>query len=135
MSKRTWRILQLASWLYELADPELTAVCAESQDKNTLPAVFSEMVFATDRDALVHHTSEVVSALCFDHLVSSSLRCLLRGVLRKHVKDAVVLKEYVALHVSVLLLASWPLSGVSEDCASTLVEYGSLSTGDRKRVA
>ena len=30
----------------------------------------SERVSATDRDALVHHTSEVVSALCFDHLVS-----------------------------------------------------------------
>ena len=28
-----------------------------------------------------------------------------------------------------------PLPTVSEDCASTLVEYGSLSTGDRKRVA
>ena len=33
------------------------------------------------------------------------------------------------------LLASWPLSGVSKDCASTLEKYGSLSTGNRKRVA
>ena len=33
------------------------------------------------------------------------------------------------------LLASWPLSGVSKDCASTVEKYGSLSTGDRKRVS
>ena len=37
--------------------------------------------------------------------------------------------------LSVLLLASGPLSGVSEDCASTFEKYGSLSTSDRKRVA
>ena len=37
-----------------------------------------------------------------------------------HVKDAVVLKEYVALHIVRLPLASWPLSGVSEERASTL---------------
>ena len=39
--------LQVASWLYELADPELTAMYAESQDKNARPAVSCEMVFAT----------------------------------------------------------------------------------------
>ena len=33
-----------------------------------------------DRDALVHHTSEVFSALCFDHLVSGPALCLHRGM-------------------------------------------------------
>ena len=39
------------------------------------------MVSATDRDVLVKHTSEVVSALCFDHLVSAPhFRWLGRGL-------------------------------------------------------
>ena len=37
--------------------------------RDTWPAVSSEMVSATDRDALVYHTSAVVSPLCVDHMV------------------------------------------------------------------
>ena len=42
------------------------------------------MVSATDRDALVHHTSEDVSALCFDHLVSSPPSAYKRHIHGKH---------------------------------------------------
>ena len=43
--------------------------------------------------------------------------------------------EHMALPVVNLPLVSWPLSGVSEDCASTLEKHESLKTGNRKRVA
>ena len=68
---------QAANWLNVLA----TAVYAESQDVKRerhdstgklagplgLCAVSSVMVLATDRAALVYHTSAVVSPLCVDH--------------------------------------------------------------------
>ena len=58
--------------MFKFAYPELTAVTMGVRTRSTWPTVSSEMVSATDRDVLV----KVVSALCFDHLVSRRL-CLL----------------------------------------------------------
>ena len=101
------------SWLNELAEPELTAVYAESQDKNTRPAVSSEMVFATARDVLLHHTSEIVSALCDDADVerrdSHPVHCALLG--RQHrpapVSDDELHGE-VLLHLGSIVKTSLP---------------------------
>ena len=149
---------KLQTWFYKLADPQLTAVYAESQDERrerhdsieTLTAHWENLqsnltswASRVLRDGLchevvmrfVHHTTEDVQ--------SSLLRSpgfwlptlpTERHVHGNHAKDAAVLKEYVALtgcqscHSRLV-----PLSGVSEDCASTLEsvcgKYGSLSTG------
>ena len=83
--------------------------------------------------SFVHHTTDAVQS----SLLRSPgfwLPTLLveRRAHGKLVKDAVVLQEYMALQLSV---CHSRLRSVSEDCASTLEKHGSLSTGDRKRVA
>ena len=60
--------------------PTLTTHWDSAVKRDTWPAVSSEMVFATDRDALVCHTSEVVSPLCVDHMVSGPSLCLQRDM-------------------------------------------------------
>ena len=94
---------KLQTWLYKLADPQLTAVYAESQDERrerhdsieTLTAHWENLQSNVTswasrvlRDGLchevvmrfVHHTTRPFSPLCFDHLVSGSPRCLQRGM-------------------------------------------------------
>ena len=104
---RMWRIAQAARCLYALAIQN--ALCHEV------------------RDELVHRTTDAVQ--------SSLLRSPGFCSSRKACNNAAVFKK-----------STWPSSCQScysrlnlfwyvEDCASTLEEHGSLSTGDRKRVA
>ena len=68
----------------------------------------------------MHCQQTPFSLLCFGHLVSSSPLAYRAACSWKARQNAAVLKEHVAFQLSVLPLASWPLSGVTEDCASTL---------------
>ena len=82
--------------------PELTAGTMRVRTRSkgvSWPTVSSEMVSATDRDVLVNHTSEVVSALCFDHLVSAPHSAYGRHVRGEHANEVAVLTEYAALRV------------------------------------
>ena len=138
--------------------PQLTAVYAERLDERRAHSDSIETLTARwktfglnvtsvqpclrdslchDRDDLVHHTSGIVSALCLEYLVSGSPTLPIeRHVHGKLHQRGRCVEKYVALtscqscHSRLV-----PLSGVSEDCASTFEKYGSLSTGDRKRVA
>ena len=71
------------------------------------------------------------SPLCFDNLVLAPHSAYRKACSKKTRQNAAVLKEHVALELSVSPLAFWPLSGVSVDCASTFgsvcEKYGSLS--------
>ena len=136
---------KLQTWLYKLADPQLTAVYAESQDERrerhdsieTLTAHWENLQSNVTswasrvlRDGLchevvmrfVHHTTEAVqSSLLRSPGFWLSTLPTERHVHGKHTNDVAVLKEYVALtgcqscHSRLV-----PLSGVSADCASTL---------------
>ena len=120
----------LENMLYELADPELTAVYAERLDERRehsdsmeTPTTHWETFVQTChlashvlRDGLCHevvmqlvyHTSEDVSALCFDHLVSGPPLCLQRGIFtEKHANDVAVFKRVRGPHgLSVLPLVA-----------------------------
>ena len=138
---------QAAKLVVRACDPELTVVCADCP-----PGEFAierdimgqlcppRCSLPRFRDALVHHTTDAVpcSLLRSPSFWLPTLPAK-RHAHGKHVKDAAVLKEHVALQLSVLPLASWPLSGVSEDCASTLEsvcgKYGSLSMGAASRAS
>ena len=95
----------MASWLYELADPELTAMYAESQDENTRPAVSSEMSLSRDcQSSLLRSLGFWLSTLLIEKRAHRKL------VTRCRCVDPPVVS---------LLLASGPLL-VSEDYTSTL---------------
>ena len=100
--------LVLLSGVSELADPELTAAYAETEDLDSLETPDTHWeTFGQETPS-----SETVSAtrsMCF--------------------------KSTWPYRLSALPLASSPLSTVSEGYTSTLEQHGSLSTGDRKRVA
>ena len=91
---------------------------AESQDKKSRSTVSSDMVCATDREVRLSVLSASIAWFLAPHAAYREV------YFRKHVKDAVVMNEYVAFHIVSLLLASWPLSVVSKDCASTLRSTG-----------
>ena len=100
------------SWLYELA------CTLRVRTRSTQPTASSDMVSATDREVRLSVLSASITWFLAHHAAYRE------AYFRKHVKDAVVMNEYVAFHVVSLLLASWPLSGVSRDCASTLRSTG-----------
>ena len=100
MSERTW---QIASWWCELADPELTAVYAESQDeKRPASRVLRDGLCHEIVMSFVHHTTDAVQSSLLRSLgFWLSTLLIERPAHGKLVKDAVVLKEYVALQLSV----------------------------------
>ena len=100
------RFAQAASWL-KLADPELTAVTMRVRTRSTRPTVSSEMVSATDHDVLVNHTSEVVSALCFDHLVSAPHSAYGRHVRAECWLGKELVEVYVVLSSDAVFLGGW----------------------------
>ena len=108
--------------------PELTAVTMRVRTRSTRPTVSSEMVSALDRDVLVNHTNEVVSALCFDHLVSAPHSAYGRHVRGEHANEVAVLTEYVALRVVSLATRNSCLFLACQKFA----HLKSLSTGNRQ---
>ena len=86
------------------------------------------MVFATRSDELVHHTTDAVQSSLLRPPGSGSPLCLQRGMLTENTSKHLCVKRARGPLVSMSPLASWPLSGVSVDCASTL-ESVCASTG------
>ena len=103
-------------------EPELTAVYADRPLRDF--AVERDIMgqpcplrwsLPQSRDVLVHRTTDAsVTWFLAPHAAYR------KACSRKSRQNAAVLKEHVAFQLSVSPLASCPLSGVSEDCASTL---------------
>ena len=82
----------------------------------------------------VHHTIDAVQSILLRSLLA--LHADYRKACTRKARQRYRCVERVRAPPDVSLpLASWPLSGVSEDYTSTLEKHGSLSTGNRKRVA
>ena len=110
--------LQVASWLYELTDPELPAMYAESQDENTRLAGSSEM--SLSRDCSIFSAS--VTWLLALHVADRE------ACSRSHANEVVVLRVPGPHELSVLPLAAsrrvtQPLTSRVQLC------YGGLEGG------
>ena len=81
----------------------------------------------------MHHTSEVVSALCFDHLVSGPSFCLQKACSRKARHNVAVFKSTPSRAVSLATrgcVSFWRVRRLSIHFESICEKYGSFNMSD-----